>query len=139
MVLQAGRGYLHVSIYLDGGTVLVRRGIAGAPTDCTVMKFGEGVVGAAAQDGQVHFVPDVAADESYRKVLDATRSELAVAVRIGGRVFGVLNAESDRVNDFSYDDRLLAAGVAHSLARYLTSTGRFLLLEAREAVALGLV
>ena len=103
------------------------------------MNFGEGVVGTAAQDGRTRVVPDVSADRAYRKVLYATRSEIAVPIKLAGRVFGVLNVESERGNDFAYDDRVFLSEAAHRIAHYLTTRGRFLLLEVRESVAAGLV
>ena len=137
-ILQSGRDYLHVAIYLDGGTLLVRRGMAGAHTDCTTMKYGEGVVGRVAESGRVRMVPDVAADSNYKRVLKETRSELVTPVRIAGRVFAVIDCESDHPNPFSYQDRVLLSEVASKLAVFLGTRGKFLLLEARDSVLAGL-
>jgi len=63
----------------------------------------------------------------------ATRSELSQPIKLAGRVLGVIEAESDRAEAFSSEDRVLVKEVAERLARFLTGRGKYLVRKAREA------
>ena len=79
----------------------------------------EGIVGAAAAGRQPVLVPDVHADPRYLNALDAVRSELAVPLVARGRVVGVLDVQSTRINAFSEREstmlRLIGSRVAVSI------------------------
>ncbi len=129
------RRYLHAAVYLNGGTRLVRHAAAGAVSGCVVMDLGQGVVGRVAQTGAARVVGDVKADRDYYETLPQTRSELVEPIRIGSRVLGVIDVESERRNAFRYPDRVLLGKVAQAMAKFLTGRGKYLLLEARETAA----
>jgi len=80
-----------------------------------------GIAGRVAASGQAYRTGNVRAEPAYLEVSPATRSELRVPMTVGGRVIGVINAESHREDAFSQaDERLLstAAGqVATTLER----------------------
>ncbi len=84
---------------------------------------GRKAVVAAARRGEPLYVPDMQEDPRYVGVGAAARSELVVPLKARGRVIGVLDVESARVNAFSPDDvRLLSilaaqAGMAIENAR----------------------
>jgi sigma-B regulation protein RsbU (phosphoserine phosphatase) len=84
-----------------------------------VVKLGEGITGAAAATREPVLVGDVRKDERYLSGLDAVRSELAVPMVARGRLVGVIDLESSRVNAFSEFDktllRLIASRVAFSI------------------------
>ena len=84
-----------------------------------VVSLNEGIVGAAASGRQPVVVPDVHSDPRYLNALDAVRSELAVPMMARGRVVGVLDVQSTRINAFSEREstmlRLIAARVAVSI------------------------
>ena len=76
----------------------------------------EGVVGRALTSAQTQYVPDVARDLNYVMAHSAVRSELAVPLKRGNRVLGVLNVESDQLDGFDPDDVLLAESIADAVA-----------------------
>ena len=71
------------------------------------LKFGEGMVGWVAKNGEAVIVPDVSKDPRYVKSRDRTRSEIVVPLLADERIIGVLNLESDRVGAFTDDDLTL--------------------------------
>jgi signal transduction histidine kinase/HAMP domain-containing protein len=78
----------------------------------------EGVIGKAARSGEYVLVNDLAAEPGYKKSenLSETKSELAVPVRMGGRVLGVLDIESAEVEGFDEADVFTAQTLADQLA-----------------------
>lgn len=71
-----------------------------------------GVTVAVACSGEAIYLPDVSKDTRYVCGHPKTRSELCAPLKIGERVIGVLNAESERVDAFSKDDQRLLAVLA---------------------------
>ena len=59
-------------------------------------------------------------------------SEIALPIRIGSRVLGVMDVESDRENAFGRVDRVFLEEVARRLARYFTTRGKHLLRRLRD-------
>lgn len=78
----------------------------------------ESIVGWVAQTGESILANDVSEDPRYRAVeaLRETKSELAVPVRIGGKVLGVLDIESTEVDAFGEADLFTAQTLADQLA-----------------------
>jgi sigma-B regulation protein RsbU (phosphoserine phosphatase) len=71
------------------------------------LKFGEGVVGWVAKNGEPVIVDDVSKDARYVNSLDTTRSEIVVPLFANERIVGVLNLESDRTGAFTEEDLAL--------------------------------
>ena len=132
-LLQKGRQYFAVTIFLDAGDRWLRVASAGPPPRCAAMWLGEGNVGQAARTGAPKVVPDVARDPQYVAVFAETRSELVMPIKIGAHVRGVIDAESDRLNAFSFQDRVMLHKVATLLARFLAGPGKYLVMKARQA------
>ena len=80
------------------------------------IEVGRGLIGAAALMGQPVNSPDVIQDTRYLPGLPGIRSELAVPLKVGERVVGVLDAQSARPGAFSHDDERLLLTVASQLA-----------------------
>lgn len=78
--------------------------------------FGTGIVGQVASTGHSRRVADVSQDPDYFELNPSTRSELAVPLKVGERVIGVLNIESPDLNAFSLADEQLLTTVAGQLA-----------------------
>ncbi len=78
----------------------------------------EGIIGRAARTGEYVLVNDLKLEPGYRKPegLGETMSELAVPVRMGGRVLGVLDIESTEVDGFDEADVFTAQTLADQLA-----------------------
>ena len=78
--------------------------------------LGEGITGLVALSGQPMRIGDVSREPKYISVDTAARSELCVPIKIGTRVLGVLNVESDMPNAFTEDDERLLMTLAGQLA-----------------------
>jgi len=100
-----------------------RRTEARTPPLAFEVDVGEGLIGSAAASGQVINVPDVRADARYRftERLPATRSEVAIPLKLKDRVLGVLDVQSDRPNAFHPNDLLLLEALADNVARAVES------------------
>lgn len=68
--------------------------------------------------GQASIVPDVTQDEFYRldAALPETRSEMALPLRLGERVMGMLSVQSRRLNAFEVSDAAALQGLADQVA-----------------------
>ena len=64
------------------------------------------LVGLVADSGKVKFIEDVQAEPLYQPhpLLPATRSEVAIPLRIGTRIVAVLDIHSDQARAFTEDD-----------------------------------
>jgi sigma-B regulation protein RsbU (phosphoserine phosphatase) len=72
-----------------------------------VVRLGEGITGAAAASQQPILVGDVRKDPRYLNAVEAVRTELAVPMVARGRLVGVIDIQSARVNAYSEDDLAL--------------------------------
>ncbi len=135
LLLDAATGEL--SVGADSST----EGII-APGSVTV-KVEEGITGWVARNAQSVLVNDVRRDRRYRPVdsLPNTRSEMAVPIRIGGEILGVLDIESRELDAFDEIDlftlETLAAQVAVAIenARLYRETRDIAVLEERNRLA----
>ncbi len=64
------------------------------------------VIGQVTDQGRVVVARDAAASEIHRRneLLPATRAELAIPLRIGDRVIGALDVQSEQANSFTTDE-----------------------------------
>ncbi|TAM81810.1 MAG: GAF domain-containing protein [Acidobacteria bacterium] len=69
--------------------------------DKTTVRFGEGIVGAAANSLEPIVAQDVSRDPRYIRIYPDTKSEMAVPLIYRGRVIGVVDLESSSVNYFT--------------------------------------
>jgi GAF domain-containing protein len=76
----------------------------------------EGVVGRVATTGQPIRENDVRESEYYIEGDPATLSELCVPLKVGDRIMGVINAESDQIAAFTASDERLLTTLAGQLA-----------------------
>jgi GAF domain-containing protein len=80
---------------------------------------GEGIIPWVAREGQVVFANDAEKDERYRpSPLPPvnTHSEVCVPLIYDNKVVGVLDVQSDKVNMFTEDDRMIFEAVADNIA-----------------------
>ncbi len=85
------------------------------------LDFGQGLVGWAAQHKQTTVSPNVNQDERYLPTLalDATRSEIAVPLKVQNNVLGVLDVQSNRPDAFGNDDMFMLETLAGQVAMAL--------------------
>ena len=81
-----------------------------------VVRFGQGIVGAAADLRQTVVVGDVSKDPRYIQVNPETRSEMATPLIYRGRVIGVVDFESPQLNYFSEEHIRIFATLAPQIA-----------------------
>jgi sigma-B regulation protein RsbU (phosphoserine phosphatase) len=74
--------------------------------------LGEGVTGTAALRREPVLVGDVRSDARYLNSVDAVRTELAVPMTARGKLVGVIDLESTRVNAYTEYDRALLRLIA---------------------------
>jgi nitrate/nitrite-specific signal transduction histidine kinase len=103
----------------------------------------ESIVGWVAQAGEPILANDVSEDPRYRAVeaLEDTKSELAVPVRMGKKVIGVLDIESTDVDAFGEADLYTTQTLADQLAvaidnaRLYEETRQIAVMEERNRMA----
>jgi diguanylate cyclase (GGDEF)-like protein len=76
----------------------------------------EGITGMAALTGEAVIVNDVSKSPEYICIDQGTSSEMAVPLKLKGRVIGVLNVESDAINDFDRIDMNLLTTLATQIS-----------------------
>jgi len=104
--LAAHRGYskkLSVTLPLDGD---------------------KGVSVRSARTGEPIFIPDIRKDEAYISGRPGMLSELAVSIKIGNTVLGVLNVESERLAAFDENDREMLEILASHAATAMGNLSR---------------
>jgi len=88
---------------------MVVHSIAGAyvgsfPKDKLMIPIGEGMTGYAAATGKTQVSGDVSQDPHYIRDVEETKSELAVPIKSGKKVLGVLDIQSDKLEAFDKID-----------------------------------
>jgi sigma-B regulation protein RsbU (phosphoserine phosphatase) len=76
------------------------------------VKLGEGITGAAAERREPVLVGDVRNDPRYLQTVDAVRTELSVPMMARGRLVGVIDLQSTRLNAYTEYDRALLRLIA---------------------------
>ncbi len=83
-----------------------------------LVKLGEGMVGYTAQTGEELVVNDIRQESHYRflEFLPDTLSEVTLPLTIEGRILGVLDVQSDQLDDFHETDLLVLRALASNIA-----------------------
>src|SRR5580692_12047476 len=102
--------------YFRNGAELVLGPFQGKPA-CVRIPIGKGVCGTAAARGASVLVPDVHDFPGHIACDPVSQSELVVPLVEDGRVTGVLDLDSPRLNRFDEIDR---AGCEHLVAVFLS-------------------
>ena len=143
--------YYNVNIYLlepsSGSLALKALCLSGQkgviPVGVALTVDEESIVGWVAQTGEPILANDVSEDPRYRAVeaLKDTKSELAVPVKLGNQVIGVLDIESTEVDAFGEADLYTAQTLADQLAvaienaRLYDETRQMAVMEERNRMA----
>jgi LCP family protein required for cell wall assembly/PAS domain S-box-containing protein len=124
-------GYDHVQIFrydpqLDAMVVVGSSGQTGVPTMSFDRKplHGGGIVDMAAALGQSILVPDVSRDSHCTPHPDFpdAQGELAVPLKVRGRMLGVLDVLSDKADVLTREDEILLTDLAGQIASAMEST-----------------
>jgi len=122
--LQETFNYYNVNIFLlDPGSddLVLKAGAGGYEGTVPVglpVKVTEGIVGWVARSGKPLLANDVSQEPRYRfaEELADTRSELAVPIKMGTQILGVLDIESTELNAFDETDPFVAETLADQVA-----------------------
>ncbi|MEM2805464.1 MAG: PAS domain S-box protein [Candidatus Bathyarchaeia archaeon] len=121
LTLDAARktlGYEYASIFLVDERnlrMVAQRGYKGPPRLVLPLDGDMGIVVRAARKGDSLNVPDVRKEKAYVKAKEGMLSELAVPIKVGSKVLGVLNVESCKLSAFKEEDvKLLEILASHA-------------------------
>ena len=140
-LIQQTFHYYHVGVGLIEEDEVVYRVGAGKLWDSPGFQFkparlkvgSEGITGWVAHTGRAALIPDITQDSRYVWMQGSlTQSELTVPITVKGKTIGVLDVQSEQLNDFDQTDvemlQSLAsqAGIAIENARLFAETQRLL-------------
>lgn len=102
--LREAFGFFWVGFYLKRENQLVLNAFQGTIA-CTRIDFGRGVCGHAYATKEIVIVPNVEEFAGHIACSSASKSEIVLPIfDKTGAVFGVLDVDSDKLNDFSNTD-----------------------------------
>ncbi|WP_425390070.1 GAF domain-containing protein [Ekhidna sp.] len=103
--LKEGMDFFWVGFYLvDSEDELVLGPFQG-PVACTRIKKGKGVCGSSWQRDQTLIVPNVDEFPGHIACASASKSEIVIPIKKDGKTIGVLDVDSDQLNDFDHTDQ----------------------------------
>lgn len=124
-LIHRSLGYEHIQLLLvDEATGSIDLVHASGPFAEQLMAagfsetIGRGIIGRVAETGRIRISADVTQDTHFvsHAMLPNTASELALPLRLGQRVIGVLDIQSDRRDAFRRDDVILLQTIADQIA-----------------------
>ena len=104
-------GWLWIGFYLvkpDSKNVAEKELVLGpfqGPVACTRIKKGRGVCGAAWKNAETLIVPDVEKFPGHIACSSLSKSEIVIPLIKNGEVFGVLDVDSDELDQFDETDK----------------------------------
>lgn len=118
-VLKEAFGFFWVGFYLVKNGQLVLGPFQG-PLACTRIDLDKGVCGHAWSTRQTVIVPDVDEFPGHIACASASRSEIVLPFfGNDGEVYGVLDVDSDELNDFSQTDADGLKRVVNTIERFI--------------------
>lgn len=102
--LRYGMGFFWVGFYLVKEAQLVLGPFQG-PVACTRINKGKGVCGTAWAEGRTVLVPDVDAFPGHIACSSDSKSEIVLPAFKSEEVALILDADSDKLNDFDETDQ----------------------------------
>jgi len=103
--LKEGMNFFWVGFYLVGSENELILAPFQGPVACTRIKKGKGVCGTAWEREKTIIVSDVDKFPGHIACASASRSEIVIPLRKRGNVIGILDVDSDRLNDFDETDQ----------------------------------
>jgi len=104
--LREAFGFFWVGFYFVFDNQWLHLGPFQGPTACARIKYGRGVCGSAWQQAQTLVVPDVDKFPGHIACSSDSRSEIVVPlIKSDGTIVGVLDIDSDRLEEFDETDR----------------------------------
>lgn len=127
--IKAGQKQLEFWSSAGPGKRSTRRGSKSA----IKVELGQGLIGQAAENGQEIISNNVSNEPYFRQLepLPGTQSEVVLPMKVGNRLLGILDIQSERLNAFHPNDLLVLRALADSIALSLNSTQLYADLEGR--------
>ena len=102
----------------DSETLFIEaeRGLGPDVKNVLRLKLGEGITGWVAKEGVPLLVPDVRTDPRYVQANPAVLSEMAVPVKWGSEVMGVINLDHHQAGGFTEEDLELLTAFGNAAA-----------------------
>ena len=119
-VLREAFGFFWAGFYVAKGGELVLGPFQG-PVACTRIEFDKGVCGHAYTSRQTVIVPNVDEFPGHIACSSGSRSEIVVPIFDGENVFGVLDVDSDLLDDFSTVDQKGLEHIVNVIERSIRS------------------
>ncbi len=150
VLIQDRLGYHNVNIYLmapDSNQLVLRAGAGGydneVPVGTAKVHLGEGIIGWVGKTAEAILANDVSQEPKYGSAesLHGIRAELAVPIKSGEEVLGVLDSESTERGAFDQTDQVTLQTIANLLgvaienAQLFQQTRELGVLEERNRVA----
>ncbi|MEM7298293.1 MAG: GAF domain-containing protein [Bacteroidota bacterium] len=104
--LKEEMGFFWVGFYLVDSVDELVLGPFQGPVACTRIRKGKGVCGAAWEKRETMVVPDVDEFPGHIACASASKSEIVLPIKKNGEVIGVLDVDSDQLNDFDDVDHI---------------------------------
>jgi PAS domain S-box-containing protein len=120
-------GFEFADIFMVKGKMLqlvTHRGKTKISSLTLPMDGDKGITIRAARTGKPVLVPDISKEEAYVEGEEGGRSELAVPIKFGPRVLGVLNVESKELDAFNKKDQELLEILASHAATAISNLDR---------------
>ena len=133
-LVQDRFAYGHVQIYIVEGQSLVMQAGSGqvgqalkARNHKIELTREDSLVIQAAQTGDAVLAPDVKQTSNWlpNPLLPDTKAEIAVPIKLGNRLLGVLDVQDDTVDGLTEEDQLLLLGLGGQIAIAMESTRLF--------------
>ncbi|MFQ6088434.1 MAG: GAF domain-containing protein [Candidatus Methanofastidiosia archaeon] len=115
-ILSELEHFTWTGIYLLEEDELVLKCYRGEETQHKRIKIGEGICGYAAKFKKSVVVPDVSKDSRYLSCFPQTKSEIVVPI-VGKEVYGEIDVDSDILDAFGEEDRILLEEIASELSQ----------------------
>lgn len=112
--LKQSFGFFWVGFYLVKNDQLVLGPFQG-PIACTRINKGKGVCGTVWENGETLVVPDVDEFPGHIACSSDSRSEIVVPLKRGDETIGVLDIDSDELNQFDSVDQEYLEELLNSL------------------------
>ena len=113
-VLKQTFGFFWVGFYLVKDGMLVLGPFQGTIA-CTRIAFGRGVCGTAWKERKTLIVPNVELFAGHIACSSESKSEIVIPMFSDGEVSGILDIDSDHLNDFDETDAFFLEKIVRSL------------------------
>lgn len=120
--LKYGMNFFWIGIYFctssenDKGKHELTLGPFQGPVACTRIPFGKGVCGTAWKEKKTIIVENVEKFPGHISCSNQSKSEIVVPCLVNGKVFAVLDVDSDRLNAFDETDKKYLEQIAEIIS-----------------------